>query len=117
MKTLVMRTTRHGDALGYSVKRGIRGYDVVRVAIPRCRACQFRNYLWGLLFFCAVLIGVSTGWYASPSRGIALIVGAVAGGIPAALIILGHRRLRGLRSLDAYPLLRQLRQDGWRDPD
>ena len=116
-QALVADAGRHADGLGYPIKRGRWGKDVVKIAIPLCEACRLRNYLWAFLVFGGFFIGACVGGLAFPSRGITTILGAVAGGAPAFLVTICHRRWRSLRLLDDYPPLRQLRACGWTAPD
>jgi hypothetical protein len=116
-QSLVAGADQHADGLGYPVKKGRWGKDIVKIAIPRCEACQIRNYVWGSLVFAGLFIGACVGGLSFPSRGLTTILGAIAGGAPAFLATIFHRRLLGLRSLDNYPPLRRLRECGWTDPN
>jgi hypothetical protein len=104
------------DGLGVPVKRGARGLNVVRVTVPRCEACQLRNYLCAFLSFTGFLVGACIGGLQFQSKGITTIIGGFLGLIPALLVCLYYRRILGLRSIDDYPLLKRLRAAGWEEP-
>jgi hypothetical protein len=96
----------------------VRGYrqDAVRVHIPRCEACQNRNWISGFLVITGFMVGGVVG-IGFPSWGWTVWVGAVVGGVPLLLGIILYARLSGRRSIDAYPPLQRLRQAGWTDPN
>jgi hypothetical protein len=114
-QNLVSRA-KYSDGLGYPVKRNAWGKDVVKVSIPRCEACQLRNYLSGFLIFSGIFIGACVGGFQFPSRGITTIIGAVVGCVPGALLVLYYRRIAGFRSIEDYPPLKRLREAGWEEP-
>jgi hypothetical protein len=112
----LVNRSRYADGLGHPVKSNARSSSV-KISIPRCETCQIRNYLVQALMIGGFLIGACIGGLQFPSRGITTIIGGVAGLIPGALVLLYHRRINGLRSIEDYPPLRQLRAAGWEDPN
>jgi hypothetical protein len=108
----------YADALGYPVKKNTWGRDVVKVSIPRCEACQLRNYVVGFVMFAGFFAGACFGGLEFPSKGLTTIAGGALGlMIPWALVSLYDHRVRGFRSIGAYPPLRQLHAAGWEDPN
>jgi hypothetical protein len=108
----------YADGLGNPVTRSERwGTYFVKVSIPRCEACQLRNWLSGFLFVSGFFIGGAVGRSEFPSMWIATIIGAALGCVPGALVAMYYRRIRGLRSLEDYPPLKRLRECGWEDPN
>lgn len=114
-QALVSRS-EYADGLGVPVKRGRWGQNIVKVTVPRCEACQLRNYFWGFLSFVGLFVGVCIGGLEFPSKGITTIIGGFVGLIPALLVSWCHRRMRGLQSVSDYPLLKRLRAAGWEEP-
>jgi len=82
-QTLVNRS-QYADGLGVPVKRSAWGRNVVKVTVPRCKACQFRNYLWAFLSFAGFFVGACIGGLQFPSRGITTIIGGFVGLTPRA---------------------------------
>jgi hypothetical protein len=114
-QSLVNRTP-YADGCGHSVTT-LGRISIVKISVPRCGACQIRNYLASGLLVAGFLIGACIGGLQFPSKGITTILGGVAGLIPGALLVLYDRRVGGRRSLEDYPALKQLRAAGWQDPD
>jgi len=123
---LTAAAKRRLEAFGYEVKRG-RRFDVLRVPVPRCAACQARNRLTIAIALCSLPIGAmalpllwprtfSPAWlqagHEGPLGNLAAL-GAVAGFAIAVAGIALHRRLSGLRSLNDYPAIVTVRQAGW----
>jgi hypothetical protein len=116
-KTLVNHAD-YADGLGNPVTRTKWwGTYYVEVSIPRCEACQLRNWLSGFLLVCGFLMGGFVGGTQFPSRGMTTIIGAALGCVPGVLVGMYYLRIRGLRSLDDYPPLKRLRECGWVDPN
>ena len=116
IKSLVNKAD-YADGLGNPVTRGKWwGTYVVKLSIPRCEACQLRDWLVGFLFLCGFFIGCAVGAIQFPSKGITTILGGALGCVPGALVIMYYRRIRGLRSIEDYPPLKRLREGGWDDP-
>ena len=112
----LVNRSQYADGLGVPVKRGRWGQNIVKVTVPRCEACQLRNYFWGFLGFAGLFAGVCIGGLEFPSRGITTIIGGFVGLIPALLVSWCHRQMRGLRSNSDYPLLKRLRAADWEEP-
>jgi hypothetical protein len=112
----LVNRSQYADGLGVPIKRGRWGQNIVKVTVPRCEACQLRNYFWGFLSFTGLFVGVCIGRLQFPSKGITTIIGGFLGLIPALLVSWCHRRMRALRSNSDYPLLKRLRAAGWEEP-
>src|SRR5580698_7857482 len=105
-QTLLHRA-EYADGNGYPVTRGRWGKRILKVPIPRCQACEIKNYVSGFLLLSGIFIGACVGMIQFPSRGVTTILGAVVGSLPGAL---------GLRSPADFPPLKRLRETGWEEP-
>jgi hypothetical protein len=130
---LVADSRRALDALGYPVKRGGQE-DRMRVPVPRCANCRFRNRLSVTIVLGSAAIGAivaqivkSLFWPQLPAPawlhvgdngvgGTVTGVGLVLGFAVAVLCVALNRRLSGLRSLGTYPPVVALRRAGWHYP-
>jgi hypothetical protein len=102
----LVNRAQDADGLGKPVERSARGKSFIAVSIPRCQACQLRNWLSGSLTASGFVVGAY----------VAGLIGVVVGCIPGVLLALYYRRIIGFRSLEDYPPLRRLRESGWEDP-
>jgi hypothetical protein len=130
---LVAAADAHLDGLGAPVQRG-RREDKVRLRIPRCEACRFRGWLGVATVLAGALVGGIAGpilqatiwppwqgpaWLQIDHEGPlsnAAAFGMVAGFVIALLGVAVSRKRAGLRSLNNYPAVLTLRQEGWRFP-
>jgi hypothetical protein len=92
----LVNRSQYADGLGVPVKRGRWGQNIVKVTVPRCEACQLRNYFWDFLSFTGLFVGVCIGGLQFPSKGITTIIGGFLGLIPTLLVSWCHRRMRAL---------------------
>jgi hypothetical protein len=114
---LVAGSNRGLDPLGSPVERGA-WLDRVRVSVPRCANCRWRNRLSVTICFGGAATGaivfpqVSHEGVGGTTTGVAAVIGFVVALLGVSL----HRRLSGFRSLNSYPAVVTLRQAGWRYP-
>jgi hypothetical protein len=106
----------YADGFGLPVKRGKRGQSLTKLSIPRCETCQLRNYITAFLGFIGLFAGACIGGLQFPSRGFFTIIGALLGFVPILLGTWCYRRARGLRSINDYPMLKNLKAAGWEEP-
>jgi hypothetical protein len=108
IKVLNASAKQHKDGQGYPVDRG-KWLDTVRVPIPCCKTCRNRYRSSRFLVFPlgAVLWGVGL------RSGVAFLFGGLGTTYALHLAILHFERRSGRRSIDDYPPLQRLRQDGW----
>ncbi|SDS88366.1 hypothetical protein [Bradyrhizobium canariense] len=130
---MVANPQRKLDASGYPVSRGTQ-QDELSVPVPRCAGCRSRNRLSAAIVLGGTVSGAiilpilqslfwpqltAPGWLIVSHEGIGNLatgIGAVLGFAAALLGVVLHRRLSGIRSLNAYPPVVTLRQTGWRHP-
>src|SRR5580692_929855 len=131
---LLVADARRGlVALGHPVTRGKR-QDKVRVRVPRCAGCRFRNHLSVIITAAVAFAGAIVApavqslirlyttlpaWLQDSqggATGATYAVGAVVGFVLALVGIGLHRRLSGLRSMGIYPPVIFLMQAGWHYP-
>lgn len=133
---LVANPRRALDAFGYPVERG-RWQDMLKVRVPRCANCRYRNRLSAVIVLGSAIVGAivapivpSSYWpqihmpawlfpnishegTGDAATGIGIVLGLAAGMLGVAL----HRRLSGFRSLNTCPPVVRLRRAGWYYPD
>jgi hypothetical protein len=101
--------------LGYPVTRGRLEYRL-RVQVPRCSACRNRMFAWAGYVIIAGVIGLAAGALIYQSASGAEMLGVV-GFFSGAGAAVCRGFWLGLRRLQDFPPLGQLRAIGWRTPD